>query len=147
MVEDEYGELRLTPEMRVKVDELFVEIGGGPDIDAKSFRGALVHLGIVVSDNEAASMFEAADSDGAALWIEMNLPIPLLASWRRLVELRRESVQPSILLPEMSSILSLQSLQTDILQEVLDRDDSLLRSSCTMRRRSSDGSRVIGRPS
>ena len=82
MVEDEYGELRLTPEMRVKVDELFVEIGGGPDIDAKSFRGALVHLGIVVSDNEAASMFEAADSMAAALWIETSSPTRSPGSWR-----------------------------------------------------------------
>ena len=125
MVEDEYGELRLTPEMRVKVDELFVEIGGGPDIDAKSFRGALVHLGIVVSDNEAASMFEAADSDGGGTLDRDEFADTIAGVLAPLVELRRESVQPSILLPEMSSILSLQSLQTDILQEVLDRDDSV----------------------
>jgi hypothetical protein len=70
-------------------------------------------------------MFEAADSDGSGTLDRDEFADTIAGVLAPLVELRRESVQPSILLPEMSSILSLQSLQTDILQEVLDRDDSV----------------------
>ena len=125
MVEDAEGELRLTEGMRCRVDELFVEIGGGPDINATAFRGALVHLGIVVSDGEASSMFEAADSDSNGVLDREEFAATIAGVLAPLVELRRESAQDFVqVLPE-ASLHSLQSLQTDILDEVLDEDERI----------------------
>ena len=87
--------------MRVKVDELFVEIGGGPDIDAKSFHETLVHLGIVVSDNERVDV-RTTDSTvafGSRRVRRHDGSAGALGGVRR-------GRCTSILLPEMSSILS-----------------------------------------